>query len=183
MAGMDSYAEYVMELLEKVGPVQGRRMFGGWGFYFEGRMFALISQGQLFLKVDDITRPEFEAAGCKPFIYEGKGRHVQMAYWTPPSDASDDAYEMLPWARRAVDASRRAALKKATPKQPREKKAPAAQEAPVAKKAAAKKKAPAEKTAPARKKAPVAKKAPARKKAPVAKKVPARKKTARLKRS
>ncbi|QSQ17790.1 TfoX/Sxy family protein [Myxococcus landrumensis] len=159
MAGTDSYAEYVMELLEKVGPIQGRRMFGGWGFYFEGKMFAIISQGQLFLKVDDITKPEFQAAGCKPFVYEGKGRHVEMAYWTPPADASDDAYEMLPWARRAVDASRRAALKKAPKKQPREKKAPVA------------------KKAPARKKAPAAKKAPARKKAPAAKK------TARLKRS
>ncbi|WP_338869090.1 TfoX/Sxy family protein [Myxococcus stipitatus] len=174
---MDSYAEYAMELLEKVGPIQGRRMFGGWGFYFEGRMFALISQGQLFLKVDDITRPEFEAAGCKPFVYEGKGRHVQMAYWTPPSDASDDAYEMLPWARRAVDASRRAALKKATPKQPREKKVPVAKQAP------AKKKATVAKQAPAKKKAPAEKSAPARKKAPVAKQAPAKKKTARLKRS
>ncbi|WP_342379649.1 TfoX/Sxy family protein [Myxococcus stipitatus] len=143
MAGTDSYAEYVMELLEKVGPIQGRRMFGGWGFYFEGKMFAIISQGQLFLKVDDITKPEFQAAGCKPFVYEGKGRHVEMAYWTPPADASDDAYEMLPWARRAVDASRRAALKKA----PAKKKAPAARKAP-----AAKKKAPAAKKAPARKK-------------------------------
>ncbi|AGC43031.1 TfoX domain-containing protein [Myxococcus stipitatus DSM 14675] len=165
MAGTDSYAEYVMELLEKVGPIQGRRMFGGWGFYFEGKMFAIISQGQLFLKVDDITKPEFEAAGCKPFIYEGKERHVQMAYWTPPSDASDDAYEMLPWARRAIDASRRAALKKAPKKQPREKKPPVAKKAPT------------------KKKAPVAKKAPAKKKPSVAKKAPAAKKAARLKRS
>ncbi|MFP2907748.1 TfoX/Sxy family protein [Pyxidicoccus sp. 3LFB2] len=161
MARMDSLAEYTMELLEKLGPVQARRMFGGWGFYFGGRMFAVIIGGQFYLKADDVTKPDFQAAGCRPFLYEGGGRRVEMNFWTPPADAADDAYALLPWARRAVDAAQRAALKKAA-----KKKAPA-------KKAAAEnaeaKKAPAEKA--------MAKK-PSTEKA-VAKKLPAEKAVAR----
>ncbi|NVJ22152.1 TfoX/Sxy family protein [Myxococcus sp. AM011] len=160
MARTDSFVEYVVELLEKLGPVQARRMFGGWGLYFGGRMFGLVGDGQLYLKTDDVTRPDFQAAGCRPFIYEGGGRRIEMSYWTAPTDASDDAYELLPWARRAVDAAARAALKKAPKRKPTEKKAPlpAASKAP----AKAKPKATAKKSAAPRKQ-PAAKKKAARK--------------------
>jgi DNA transformation protein len=149
MARTDSFVEYTVELLEKLGPVQSRSMFGGWGLYFGGRMFGLIAQGQLFLKVDDVTKPDFQAAGCRPFVYEGGGKSVELGYWTPPSDAADDSYALLPWARRAVDAAQRAALKKA----PRKK---------AATKATAKRK-PATKKTPARKKASLVKPPRARK--------------------
>ncbi|KFA87388.1 TfoX/Sxy family protein [Archangium violaceum] len=138
MARMDSYVEYTLELLEPLGPVQARAMFGGWGLYYAGRMMGLIIEDRLYLKTDDTTRPAFEAAGGEPFVYDaGKGRKpVTMSYWTPPADVSDDAHALLPWARRAVEASLRAAQKKpaakkksapakaktATPKQTRAKK-------------------------------------------------------------
>jgi DNA transformation protein and related proteins len=118
MARMDSYVEYTLELLEPLGPVQARAMFGGWGVYHGGRMMGLILADRLYLKTDDITRPAFEAAGGEPFVYAaGKGRQpVTMSYWTPPADASDDAHALLPWARRAVDAASRAAQKKSAAK-------------------------------------------------------------------
>ncbi|HEX8823921.1 MAG TPA: TfoX/Sxy family protein [Archangium sp.] len=133
MARMDSYVEYTLELLEPLGPVQPRAMFGGWGLYYGGRMFGLIIEDRLYLKTDDTTRSTFESAGGEPFVYDaGKGRKpVTMSYWTPPPDASDDAHALLPWARRAVEAASRAAQKKPAAKK---KSAPA-------KKTAAKKKA------------------------------------------
>jgi DNA transformation protein len=114
MARLDSYVEYTLELLEPLGPVQARAMFGGWGLYQGGRMFGLIAEDRLYLKTDDTTRPTFEAAGGEPFIYDsGKGgKPVTMSYWTPPPDAADDAHALLPWARRAVEAALRAAQKK-----------------------------------------------------------------------
>ena len=114
MARMDSYVEYTLELLEPLGPVRARAMFGGWGLYQGGRMFGLIAEDRLYLKTDDTTRPTFEAAGGEPFIYDsGKGgKPVTMSYWTPPPDAADDARALLPWARRAVEAALRAAQKK-----------------------------------------------------------------------
>lgn len=148
MARMDSFVEYTLELLEPLGPVQARAMFGGWGVYHAGRMMGLIVEDRLYLKTDDTTRPAFAAAGGEPFIYDpGNGRKpVAMSYWTPPADASDDAHALLPWARRAVEAALRAAQKKsavkkksapakaktATPKQTRTKK-PAVKKSPAKK--------------------------------------------------
>ena len=136
MARMDSYVEYTLELLEPLGPVQARAMFGGWGLYHAGRMMGLIVEDRLYLKTDDTTRPAFEAAGGEPFVYDaGKGRKpVTMSYWTPPADASDDAHALLPWARRAVEASLRAAQKKPAAKK---KSAPAKKAAPAKAKTAA----------------------------------------------
>jgi DNA transformation protein len=122
MARMDSYVEYTLELLEPLGPVRARAMFGGWGLYHGGRMFGLIVEDRLYLKTDDTTRAAFESAGGEPFVYgAGTGRKpVTLSYWTPPPDASDDAHALLPWARRAVEAASRAAQKK-----PAAKKSPA----------------------------------------------------------
>lgn len=110
MARQNSYVEYTLELLEPLGPVQARAMFGGWGVYLGGRMFGLIIEERLYLKTDELTRPRFEAAGGEPFVYDaGKGRKpVTLSYWTPPPDAADDALALLPWARRAVEAAQRA---------------------------------------------------------------------------
>ncbi len=131
MARKDSYVEYTLELLEPLGPVQARAMFGGWGLYFGGRMFGLIVEDRLYLKTDEVSRPDFESAGGEPFVYDaGKGRKpVTMSYWTPPSEASDDAHALLPWARKAVESASRASQKKA----PARKKAPTAvKKAPTA---------------------------------------------------
>jgi len=134
MPRQDSFVQYTVELLEPLGPVQARAMFGGWGLYYGGMMFGLIAEGRLYLKTDEENRPAFEAAGGEPFIYDsGKGKPpVAMSYWTPPTDASDDAHALLPWARRAVEAAQRAQAKKATAK-----KKPTAKKAPSAKKSAA----------------------------------------------
>lgn len=140
MPQQDSFVQYNLELLEPFGPVQARAMFGGWGLYYGGIMFGLIAEGRLYLKTDDLNRPAFEAAGGEPFIYDrGPGKPpIAMSYWTPPTDASDDAHALLPWARRAVEAAQRAQAKKATPKKkPKAKKPSAAKKAPASKKASA----------------------------------------------
>ena len=48
-------------------------------------------------------------AGGEPFVYLGRGRReVSLSYRAPPPEALDDAEGMLPWARLAVEAARRA---------------------------------------------------------------------------
>ncbi|MGZ3460113.1 MAG: TfoX/Sxy family protein [Archangium sp.] len=116
----NGFVEYTLELLEPLGLVQARAMFGGWGLYHGGRMFGLIVQERLYFKTDDTTRPAFESAGGEPFIFAGKGRKpITTSYWTPPPDASDDAHALLRWARRAVDAASRAAQKRKKPATPK----------------------------------------------------------------
>jgi DNA transformation protein len=102
------FAEHVVDLLQGMGPVDARAMFGGYGIFLDGLMFGLIADEVLYLKVDDENRPEFEELGLDPFVYEGKNRRVTMSYREAPSDALDDAEQLGRWGARAYAAARRA---------------------------------------------------------------------------
>ncbi len=100
--------DHALDLLALAGPVQARRMFGGYGLYVGGAMLGLLDDDELFLKTDDACRPEFVAAGCRQWIYPGAEGPVPGSYFRPPDDAHEDAESMLPWARLALGAARRA---------------------------------------------------------------------------
>ncbi len=112
MTTRDEDLTWFRELLAPIGRITVRRMFGGAGFYADGRIMALEVDGGLYLKVDAQTRPRFEAAGCRPFVYMGGGKPVAMSYWSAPDEAMDDPDAMTPWARLAMDAATRAAAAK-----------------------------------------------------------------------
>jgi DNA transformation protein and related proteins len=115
-----AFVDYCLELFRNVGPVSARRMFGGHGFYAGDVFFALVAADSLYLKVDDLTRADFTAAGSEPFVYDSKRRQqpVTMSYWSAPLDAMDDPAAMTPWAERAIAAARRAQAAK-SPKRKR----------------------------------------------------------------
>lgn len=43
MPRRSEFVDYLVESLTPVGDVEARAMFGGWGFYLDGRMFALVA--------------------------------------------------------------------------------------------------------------------------------------------
>jgi DNA transformation protein len=49
---MDDYVGYLQEIFEHFGPITARKMFGGWGIYHNGLMFALVADDTLYLKAD-----------------------------------------------------------------------------------------------------------------------------------
>ena len=101
--------ERIAELFAGLGPVSIRRLFGGKGIYFDGVIVAIVQRGELLVKADEQSAPDFEAAGCKQWTYIGKrhGKLVAMPYWSIPDSAFDDPDEMTVWARRAYEAGRR----------------------------------------------------------------------------
>ena len=121
MALGKDFEAFAAERLSVLGEIRTRRMFGGAGVYCDGLFFALLDDDELFLKVDDVSRPAFEAAGLGPFIFRPKdGPPVAMAYHHAPETIFDDEDEMRRWAGLAIDAARRAAVRKA-PKDARRK--------------------------------------------------------------
>lgn len=87
-------------------------MFGGLGLFRDGLMIAIVQGGRLYLKVDDQTRPAFEAAQGQPFEYRARQRTVALTYWTPPDSVFEDPDEVCVWAERAYEAARRGAIER-----------------------------------------------------------------------
>jgi DNA transformation protein and related proteins len=110
---LSEFIGFLQELLEKWGQVTARRMFGGYGLYHEGLMFAIVMDNRLYLKADDLNRPDFEALGLAPFTYPMKGREVALSYWSAPDAIFDEPNEAVRWARSAWDAAARGHVAKA----------------------------------------------------------------------
>lgn len=110
------FAQYCCELLCSVGPCRAKRMFGGWGISTDGMTVAILAdlgRGEtLWLKANEQTRPQFEAAGCARFVYLAQGKARSMNYYSAPADAMESPALMAPWARLALDA---ALVKRAKP--------------------------------------------------------------------
>lgn len=120
MAISKDFADYCCELLSGVGVPTAKRMFGGWGIYVDGVTIAVIADltklgganEKLYLKVDDMTKARFEAAGGKRFEMESKdGKPMGMNYYTTPDETMESPDAMQPWARLALSCALEAKAK------------------------------------------------------------------------
>ncbi|MBR1162443.1 TfoX/Sxy family protein [Bradyrhizobium elkanii] len=128
--------EFLTDLFADFGPVTLRRMFSGYGVSADGTNFALALRAGLYFRADEETIPQFEAEGCGPFQYQTRSRTVTVnSYWQLPARLFDDSEELAVWARSALGAAQRAALRK----RPRKRAAAARKSKAPAKKAAARK--------------------------------------------
>jgi DNA transformation protein len=113
MAKQSEFVTYLLEQLAPLGTVTARGMFGGYGVYHGGRMFALVAGDTLYVKVDDTSRAEFESEGLRPFRYERRdiGEAV-LDYYEPPAAAIDDREQLCAWAQKGIEAAMRGAKRK-----------------------------------------------------------------------
>ncbi|MGA8583119.1 MAG: TfoX/Sxy family protein [Roseiarcus sp.] len=109
-------AEALKELFKPFGAVVVKRMFGGAGVYAEGLCFAIEQDGEVFLKADALSQPDFTAAGSSPFIYVARGKAMPTSFWRLPAIARAEADELVRWAALGLEAARRAAEAKAKSK-------------------------------------------------------------------
>jgi DNA transformation protein len=96
----DSFVEYVLDQLHRLGPVEARSMFGGHGLYHERVFFGIIAGGRLYFKTDETTRGEYEDRGMGPF--RASQKQTLTSYYEVPVDVLEDDEELAAWARRAL---------------------------------------------------------------------------------
>lgn len=113
MSSEAAFVAHLLDLLEPLGGVSAKRMFGAYGIFRDGRMFGLVDGGELFLKTDAENRGNFEARDLAAFQYEMKdGRVSVMSYHRCPEEALDSTHAMRPWAESAIAAAKRSGVKK-----------------------------------------------------------------------
>lgn len=105
------FLKYVVdEVLVELSDVEVKNMFGGFGLYVDGFIFAFTTDDStLMFKVDDSNRADYEDAGTEQFIYTGhknKGP-VAMPYWVVPEEVMNSPSLACEWANKSLEASRR----------------------------------------------------------------------------
>ncbi|MBN2028652.1 DUF3788 family protein [bacterium] len=101
MAVSDDFLIYVLDQLSTWSEVTARKMFGGVGLYRDGKMFGLIADDVVYLKVDNSNRDDFLQAGSAPFKpYTDKP--PSMSYYEVPSEVLEEPEELVKWAKRSL---------------------------------------------------------------------------------
>ena len=98
---LSEFAQFCVDMMHLLAPVSAKAMFGGYGIYKNGVMFALIVKDTLYLKTNAETRSEFIARRLEPFAYQKQGKTYTIAYYQCPEEAFDDETIMLMWAKTA----------------------------------------------------------------------------------
>ena len=109
---MSEFVDYLHEVFAEFGKTNARKMFGGYGVYYDGLMFGLVASDQLYLKVDDTNREDFEALGLNPFEYNKQGKLMKMSYYLAPEVIYDDPDVAAQWAHKSWDIALKNARKK-----------------------------------------------------------------------
>jgi DNA transformation protein and related proteins len=106
------FKDYVVDLMQPLGDVSAKAMFGGFGVFLNGLMFALIAESVLYFKVDDETETVFQEKGLESFTYSKKGKLFKMSYYEAPAETLEDIDEMKSWATQAYETALRVSSKK-----------------------------------------------------------------------
>lgn len=101
------FLEQVMKILVSHGRITSRAMFGGYGIYFEGVIFASIVEDKLYFRVDEKNRKDFEKYKSTPFVYEGGKRPVEMPYLSLPEEVFHHPQLLKKFIQNSYEASLR----------------------------------------------------------------------------
>jgi TfoX/Sxy family transcriptional regulator of competence genes len=93
-----------MDQLADLGAFETKSMFGGTALLIEGKAFAKVKNGELWLKVGDANRTDFEDQDMPQYRY-GKDNARKLNFFKTPTDVLEDADKLVQWASKSVDAA------------------------------------------------------------------------------
>ncbi len=107
MAKANKFVDYIVsDALGHIPSIVARAMFGGYGLYRDGRIFGIIVESQLYLKVDDTNRADYERLESEPFTYSNKGKTYAMSYWLVPDEILENRGKVKTWLEKAWNINR-----------------------------------------------------------------------------
>ena len=113
MVASDGFAGFLRDQLAPLGRITVRRMFGKTGVFCDGFMLGMVRDNTLYFRVDDDNRAAFkEAESFPPLNYEKKGGTIDLSFWRAPERLFDETDELVIWARAALAAAQRVAVKR-----------------------------------------------------------------------
>jgi len=109
---MSEFVDYLQEVFEEFGPIDSRKMFGGYGIYYQGVMFGLVADDTLYLKADDSISDYFTSRDLGQFEYDKGGKIIKMSYYQAPEEILEDKEIAREWAGRSYEVALKSKAKK-----------------------------------------------------------------------
>lgn len=98
-----------------LGKITIRSQFGGYGLLVKGIMFAVVSEGELYLRANDGVEDLFRASGMANFVYAKRGLPVLLRYYWVDTALWDDNPTLHNFVWRAYEGAKTDILSKKAP--------------------------------------------------------------------
>lgn len=103
-AANQEFVAFVLDQLSDLEGVSAKRMFGGFGVYSQGLIFAIVSDARLYFKTDDQTKQRYIAAEMQPF--QPTQKMTLKTYYEVPPDVIESRLQLVEWARESLACER-----------------------------------------------------------------------------
>jgi len=115
-ANSASFNTFILEQLQAIPALRSKPFFGGMGVTTHGLQFAMLMGNTLYLVVDNITRPTYEALGSVCFSYQTAKKTVNVKkYFSVPAHIIEEQDELMIWARTSIQIATQANQRKIEP--------------------------------------------------------------------
>jgi DNA transformation protein len=98
------FKAFVLDQLADLGAFETKVMFGGTALLVEGKAFAKVKHGVLWLKADDANRADFLKKGMPQYTY-GKDNARTLKFFKAPPEVLEDTEALVVWASKSIDAA------------------------------------------------------------------------------
>ena len=110
MSAASDFKEYLVgDVLGHIDGITSKAMFGGFGLYLNGVIFAMITDDDaVCFKADAALAAEYKAAGAEQFTYTGhtSKKPTSMPYWRVPETILEDRETVSDWVARSAALSK-----------------------------------------------------------------------------
>ena len=90
------FAESFLEKLSGLEEVSSKKMFGGYGLFYKGKMFGMITaKGGAYLKADDSNKEDYLALNSS--------KHSRMPYYEIPDEIFNNDKLLISWVQKSID--------------------------------------------------------------------------------
>lgn len=90
-----------------LGAITTRSQFGGYGLLAEGVMFAVVAEGELYLRATASMEPAFRARGMVNMVYSKRGVPITLRYYWVDESLWRERNELVGLAWQAIREARR----------------------------------------------------------------------------
>ncbi|MCO4878288.1 TfoX/Sxy family protein [Paraburkholderia caribensis] len=106
----EELAQYIIEQLALSDPISTRSLFGACALCRNEHVFGMVWKGDLYFKVDDENKNDYEIANSHTLGYVSKGEERALkSFWTVPAEVVENREDLRVWAEKAYRAAMKAA--------------------------------------------------------------------------
>lgn len=106
MTSTSALLDNVLKLLDGLGALRTRRMFGGVYIYCDDLFIATVHDNTLYFKANATTASDFLARELPIFSYPKEGGTATLQYYQAPPEVFSGSAAMKLWAAKALKAAR-----------------------------------------------------------------------------